>query len=103
MPKTHRLELSADADRDLDAIYEYGFGRWGEAQADAYFASLIRHFDQLCENPFLYAPIDDIRAGYRRSVCGVHSVYYRVTDGAVQIMAIINRQDVRDRFKSEDP
>ncbi|MBU4529692.1 MAG: type II toxin-antitoxin system RelE/ParE family toxin [Hoeflea sp.] len=102
MAKTRKLELSAAADRDLEAIYKYGFEHWGEAQADAYFAGLIRHFDKLCENPLLYAPIDDIRAGYRRSVCGVHSVYYRVTDGTVQIMAIIGRQDFRGRFESED-
>lgn len=102
MPKTYRLELSGGADRDLNAIYEYGFRQWGEAQADAYFTGLIRHFDQLCENPFLYAPIDEIRVGYRRSVCGAHSVYYRVTDGTVQIMAIIGQQDFRERIEGED-
>lgn len=102
MPKTYRLELSAQADSDLDAIYTYGFHQWGERQADRYYDALIEHFDLICTNPFLYAAIDDIRAGYRRSVCGVHSIYYRVTDDAVQIMAIIGKQDIEERIGSDD-
>lgn len=93
---TYKLKISASADHDLDAIYEYGFKHWGEEQADIYYDGLINHFDQLCENPFIYATVDDIRAGYRRSICGVHSVYYRVTQDEVEVMAIIGRQNTDD-------
>jgi toxin ParE1/3/4 len=35
-----------------------------------------------------------VRKGYRRSVCGVDSIYYRVgDDGIVEIMAILGSQD----------
>ncbi|WP_395173531.1 type II toxin-antitoxin system RelE/ParE family toxin [Roseibium alexandrii] len=92
MPQRYRLKISASADRDLTAIYEYGFTRWGEERADIYYDELTQHLRQLCDNPFLYAAVDDIRPGYRRSVCGVHSVYYRVTVDAVEVMAVIGRQ-----------
>jgi toxin ParE1/3/4 len=44
----------------------------------------------------LYPAVDDIREGYRRSVCGVDSIYYRIEGETVEIMAIIGRQDVEE-------
>ena len=93
MPQSYRLKVSASADSDLNAIYEYGFIQWGEERADSYYNDLIMHFEQICENPFLYAAVDHIRPGYRRSICGVHSVYYRVTNDSVEIMALIGQQN----------
>ncbi|WP_298959425.1 type II toxin-antitoxin system RelE/ParE family toxin [uncultured Roseibium sp.] len=93
MPRKYRLKLSASADRDLTAIYDYGFIQWGEERADLYYDALIDHLDQLCDNPFLYAAVDDIRPGYRRSIFRAHTVYYKVNDTAVEIMAVIGRQD----------
>jgi toxin ParE1/3/4 len=93
MPRTYKLKLSEVADRDLSALYEYGFVQWGEERADLYYDALTDHFRQLCDNPFLYAAADEIRPGYRRSICGVHSIYYRVADDTVEVMAVIGRQD----------
>jgi toxin ParE1/3/4 len=93
MPRTYKLKISASSDRDLATLYEYGFVQWGEERADLYYDALIDHFQHLCDNPFLYAAVDDIRPGYRRSVCGVHGIYYKVTDTAVEVMAVIGRQN----------
>lgn len=92
----YELRISAIADGDLSAIYRYGFQQWGEERADAYYNALIDHFRLLCENPFLYTAVDEIRAGYRRSVCGVHSIFYRISDNHIEIMTIIGRQDFHD-------
>ena len=51
-------------------------------------------FEQLAEQPLLYQAVDDIREGYRRSVCGVDSIYYRINRNTVEIMAIIGPQDI---------
>ncbi|MBN7796966.1 type II toxin-antitoxin system RelE/ParE family toxin [Parahaliea mediterranea] len=51
-------------------------------------------FEQLAAQPFSYPAVDDIRAGYRRSVCGIDSIYYRVQGETVEIMAIIGQQDL---------
>ena len=89
----YRLKISALAKDDLQELYRYGFLTWGERLADEYRDALLAHFDLLCENPLLFQAADDIREGYRRSVCKSHSVYYRVSKTEVEIMAVIKHQD----------
>lgn len=96
MPQRYRLALRKSAARDLAAIYEFGYRQWGEERADLYYDMLLKHFDQLCGNPYLYPSADHIRPGYRRSLCGVHSIFYRVSETAVEVMAIIGRQEFRE-------
>lgn len=67
-------------------------------QADLYYDELLDHFDVLCENPKLFRAVDELREGYRRSVCNKHSIYYRINDDAVEIMAVLKRQDVFSRI-----
>jgi toxin ParE1/3/4 len=88
--------LSENAREDLRRIYRRGLREYGEAQADEYYNALFDRFDQIAERPFLYPAVDDIREGYRRSVCGVDSIYYRIEGETVEIMAIIGRQDVEE-------
>lgn len=42
----------------------------------------------------LYQAVDYFRAGYRRSVYGTDSIYYRINGGIVEIMAILGHQDM---------
>ena len=93
MPPRHKLKIGVTADHDLTTLYEYGFVQWGEERADLDYDALINHFDLLCDNPFLYAAIDHIRPGYRLSICGVHSIYYKVSNMAVEMIAVTGRQD----------
>ena len=67
--------------------------KWGEAQADKYYNDFFDRFEQLAKQPYLYQPVDYIRKGYRRSVCGVDSIYYRIEDNTVEIMNILGNQD----------
>ena len=71
----------------------YGVKEFGEAQADIYFDELFNRFEQIAESPYLYQAVDHIREGYRRSVCGVDNIFYRVIDGTAQIISILSRQD----------
>lgn len=70
--------------------------KWGETQADKYYNDLFDHFEQLAKQPYLYQPVDFIRKGYRRSVCGVVSIYYRIEDNTVEIMNILGNQDTNE-------
>jgi toxin ParE1/3/4 len=88
--------LSEQAREDLRRIYRRGLREYGEAQADEYYSALFDRFEEIAEQPLLYPAVDDIREGYRRSVCGVDSIYYRIEGGTVEIMAIIGRQDVEE-------
>lgn len=91
------LQITQDADQDLDDLYAYGFVTWGEAQADRYYDGLTTRLGQLCNQPFLYPAVDHIRAGYRRSIYKKHAVFYIVTDDAVEIRAVIRHQDLGSR------
>ena len=94
----YKLQISQVAEEDLAGLYTEGLRIWGQVQADRYYDALIEHFDRLCENPLLYRAVDDIRPGYRRSVCGRHAVYYRMAGETVDIMALIKHQNIKDRI-----
>ena len=86
--------LSDQADADLARIYQWGVRTHGVEQADAYFLQLIERFQQIADKPLMYPAADGVRKGYRRSVCGRDSIYYRITEDTVEIMAVIGRQDI---------
>lgn len=90
---SYKLKISNYADADLKNVYLDGLSQWGEAQADNYFNKLIEHFDLLCANPFMFVAVDEIRIGYRRSVCGSHSIYYRINQETVEVMGVLKRQN----------
>ena len=85
-------KLTPDAEADLYRIWLRGVREYGEAQADKYYY-FIERFEQLAEQPYLYQAVNHIRAGYRHSVCGVDTIYYRVEGDTVEIMNILGQQD----------
>ncbi|MEC4678347.1 MAG: type II toxin-antitoxin system RelE/ParE family toxin [Nitrospirota bacterium] len=85
--------ISEDAKEDLKRIYKRGLCEYGEAKADKYYLAFFDRFERLAEQPFLYQAVDHIRKGYRRSVCGVDSIYYRIEGDTVEIMNILGSQD----------
>jgi len=89
-------KINEEAKGDLQRIYRRGVLEFGAEQADRYFDAFFKHFEELAERRYQYQAVDDIREGYRRSVCGVDSIYYRVVDDTVEIMRILGQQDVND-------
>ena len=77
--------LAENAKEDLKRIYSRGLQEYGEGQADKDYNAFFDRFEQLAEQPLLYPAVDDIRAGYRRSVCGADSIYYRIDGETVEI------------------
>jgi toxin ParE1/3/4 len=86
--------LSNVAKEDLMRIYQYGEKQFGTKQADKYFESFFLHFDRISENPLSFESVDFIRPGYRRCVCGVDSIFFKMNENVVEIMTIIGRQDL---------
>jgi toxin ParE1/3/4 len=86
--------LSVTAKEDLIRIYQYGVQKFGEKQADKYFQSFFEYFDVIAERPESFESVDFIKPGYRRCVCGVDSIYFKMNEDIVEIMAIIGRQDL---------
>jgi toxin ParE1/3/4 len=90
-------KLTPDAENDLWRIYQWGFRKHGQSAADEYYHAFFDHFEMLAEQPLLYPAIEHIHKGYRRSVCGVDSIYYRIEGDTVEIMNILGQQD-RDEW-----
>jgi len=92
--------LSNEAKEDLIRIHQYGVEKFGMAQADKYYNSFFEYFDIIAQQPFSFESIDYIRNGYRRCACGSDSIYYRINNGIVEIMAIVGRQDLMKVLES---
>ena len=45
--------------------------------------------------PKIVPAVDDIRLGYRRAVCGVDGIYYRIHGDYIEIMRVLGRQDAQ--------
>ena len=95
-----RYRLSHEARMDLARIYWHGVTEFGEHQAERYYHALIARFEKISRAPLVYPAVDDIREGYRRSVCCVDSIYYCVNaqDNYVEIMRVLGRQDTADNL-----
>ncbi len=52
-------------------------------------------FETIAERPLSFQSVDFIKKGYRRCPCGADSVYSRIVNEVVEVMAIIGRQDVK--------
>lgn len=91
--------LSNEAKNDLIRIHQYGMKQFGQSQADKYFNQFFDYFDMIADRPFSYESVDYIRESYRRCVCGIDSIYFRVNQDVVEIMAIIGRQDITELSK----
>ena len=89
-----KYRLSNEAKEDLTRIHHYGVEKFGITQADIYFESFFEYFDIIAQRPFSFESVDYIKKGYRRCVCGSDSIYYRINNRTVEIMAIIGRQDL---------
>ena len=88
--------LSNVAKDDLIRIHRYGIKRFGIIQADTYFESFFEYFDIIARNPYSFESVDFIKDGYRRCVCGSNSIFYRIIEDTVEIMAIVGRQDLNN-------
>ena len=88
-----RFELTPAAELDLLNIAYFGMKCFGAAQSELYRDKLYQRFQELAEAPLHYPTVDYIRQGYRRSVCGSHSIYYRVHSEYVEIMRVIGQEN----------
>ena len=91
--------LREEAEDDLIRIHQCGVRDHGETQADKYYEAFFDRFEQLAEQPYLYQAVEHIQAGYRRSVCGKDSIYYRIEKDGVEIIRVLGQQDPETSFR----
>lgn len=93
-----KYKLTNEAKSDLIRIHQFGVRKFGIKQADKYFESFFEYFKIIAEQPFSFESVDYIKKGYRRCVCGVDSIYYKVNKNTVEIISIIGRQDLNQKL-----
>ena len=91
-----KYRLSNEAKNDLIRIHHYGVKKFGMTQADIYIESFFEYFEIISQRPFSFESVDYVKKGYRRCVCGIDSIYYKINNDVVEIMAIVGRQDLND-------
>lgn len=89
-------KLSNAAREDLIRIHHFGVETFGMDQADKYFETFFVYFELIAQWPFSFESADYIKEGYRRCPCGSSTIYYKVSDNTVEIMAIAGMQDLKN-------
>jgi toxin ParE1/3/4 len=87
--------LSNSAKDDLIRIHHFGIEKFGILQADKYFDSFFDYFENIAQRPFSFESVDYIKKGYRRCLCGSDTIYFRIDNNVVEIMAIVGMQDLK--------
>lgn len=88
--------LSNEAREDLIRIHHFGVKQFGMTQADKYFETFFDYFEMIAENPFAFESVEHIKSGYRKCPCGSDTIYFRLIDNRVEIMAIVGMQDLKN-------
>ncbi len=91
-----KYKLSNVAKEDLIRIHQYGIKTFGITQADKYFDAFFDCFEIIVQRSFSFESVDFIKLGYKRCVCGSDSIYYKINNDIVEIMAIVGRQDLKN-------
>jgi toxin ParE1/3/4 len=87
---TH-VELSRQADADLDDILDYSIAAHGRDTAEAYLRTLNAALAWLAERPRLGAPRDDLKEGLRSLTAGEHRIYYRFDGDTVLVARVLHK------------
>lgn len=88
--------LSPLAETDLEDIWLYTFRHWSLAQADSYHADLVAAFGQLASGDRTGRKAD-VREGYFKCPVGAHVVFYKASDGSIDVIRILHQRMDVDR------
>ena len=83
-------ELSAEAEADLEKIFDYTENEFGIDQAVRYVSAFDDAFEQLVENPQIGHERKEIRQGLRSVLKDKHIVFYRTLKDRIRIVRILH-------------
>jgi toxin ParE1/3/4 len=94
--------LTNAAQEDMDQLLDQGIDDYGVEAAIDYYDKIEKRFASLLEQPYQYPAVNQIRVGYRRAVCGVHSIYYRINTEEIVIARILNKQNLLKQLSGQN-
>lgn len=84
--------FSLRAQADLDAIWEYTADRWDVEQADSYLRDLVSACNAVASGSRRGRSADDIRPGYFKFTVISHVVFYKESNGIMDVIRILHQQ-----------
>ncbi|MDB5691951.1 MAG: plasmid stabilization system family protein [Alphaproteobacteria bacterium] len=91
------VELSRQADTDLEDILDYSIAAHGRGTAEAYLRGIDAAFSRLSQYPELGSPRPDLKEGLRSLPYGEHRIYYRYDGMAVLVARVLHKATDTER------
>jgi len=95
---TKSYKLSREADKDIEAIFDYTELEYGLQQAADYTSQFSTVFHQLTEEPKLGRARNEIKNGLRSLVQNKHIIFYRNLKDHIRIVRILHSRSDIPRF-----
>jgi toxin ParE1/3/4 len=76
----YRIELSFNAEQDIDDIALYTLKEYGQKQQDLYLSLIEQGFYTIAENPFIGRGHSDLSDNIQIWTVGKHIIVYTVND-----------------------
>lgn len=86
-----KLDIAAEANADLRAIYAYSVENWGMAKASAYLDNIQARMRAIAELSLTGVAADDVRPGLRRQIAGSHTIWFRIEGDRVKVIRVLHQ------------
>ena len=96
--------LSDAADADLQDIYQFGYGAWGERRAGSYIYDLHSLFERIAASPGIGRHRPELHATLQSFPHGSHQVFFTQLGSQVAVVRVLHgAADHRRQFQDYDP
>ena len=85
------VELSSEAEADLDSIFEYSLDTFGDSVAETYLFDLKAAFARLSDYPELGVVRADLRQKPRCLPCREHHIFYRFDGKRIFVGRVLHK------------
>ena len=93
-------QLTKAAEKDLEAILEFGIEQFGIDPAIEYYDQLVAKFNDISISPKQFPSREEIREGCRVCSHRSHDIYFFDSAAVVLIVRILNRQNIESAVQA---
>jgi toxin ParE1/3/4 len=93
-------QLTKAAEKDLEAILEFGIEQFGIDPAIEYYDQLVAKFNDISISPKQFPSREEIREGCRVCSHRSHDIYFFDSGAVVLIVRVLNRQNIESAVQA---
>lgn len=87
-----QVVLSPKAKSDLSDIWDYTLAEWAIEQAEKYIRDLWAAMQAQALDSSTSTDIGDVRKGYRKFRSASHVIFFKLTDGGIDVVRILHQR-----------